>query len=179
VLATETFIHRLALVLHPTGSRQRSHRLLTKPQARLLAALVTVFLEDVLRTSSVLHPAMDCSETPLFWGRVRKHSLTHSVAYTDGSALQTSPRAEFSIVFSDHASQGIARTFRSRVPGEQSISRAEAFAVLGALLLTKPNVHLTIYCDRLSLVPPCLIRSIGSSTPPLSIHLHIASLVAR
>jgi hypothetical protein len=40
----------------------------------------------------------------------------------------------------------------SRVPGEQSISRAEAFAVLGALLLIKSNIHLTIYCDRLFLV---------------------------
>jgi hypothetical protein len=119
---------------------------------------------------------MDCSETPLFWGRVRKRSLTHSVAYTDGSALQTSPRAGFSIVFSDQASQGIACTFRSRVPGKQSISRAEAFAVLGALLLTKPNVHLTIYCNRLSLVNQInqLLNTTAFHSPP-----HRASLIAR
>jgi hypothetical protein len=111
---------------------------------------------------------MDCSETPLLWGRFRKHSLTHSVAYTDGSALQTSPRAGFSIVFSDQASQDIARTFRSRVPGEQSISRAEAFAVLGALLVTKPNVHLTIYCNRLSLVNQFnrLLNTTAFHSPP-------------
>lgn len=40
----------------------------------------------------------------------------------------------------------------SRIPGHQTIARAEACGILAALMVTRPDTDLSIHCDRAPLV---------------------------
>jgi hypothetical protein len=68
---------------------------------------------------------------------------------------------------------------KSRIPGHQTIARAEAYGILTALMMVRSNIDLSIYCDRQPLVHQ-LNRFI--SIPPQDYDLHYLperSLVLR
>jgi ribonuclease HI len=75
-----------------------------------------------------------------------------ALAYTDGSASQNKDKAGFGVFFPELDSHMPLRTISARIPGCQTIARAEGFGVLVALLLSKQSTNLTIHCDRKPLV---------------------------
>lgn len=95
-----------------------------------------------------MHPI----ESQTFWGEYQKHSLDITVAYPDGSASKDGCKAGFAVYFPELDTQPDLGGIASRIPGDQTIARAEAFGVLAALLLAKSENPLDIHCDRESLV---------------------------
>jgi ribonuclease HI len=87
-------------------------------------------------------------ETSTHWEKIRKHIVQATVAYTDGSACKDGTRAGFGINFSGLTTCNV----KSRIPGHQTIARAEAYGVLTALVMVQSNIDLSIYCDREPLV---------------------------
>ena len=143
-------------------------------QRKALRILLHLHLERLLRSHSS-YACPENTETLTHWGRYRKHSLNITEAYPDGSATKDNTRAGFGVHFPDHPSLDLV----SRIPGHQTIARAEAYGVLATLMVTRLDTNLSIHCDRAPLVDQ-INRFI--LTPPQShehIHLPDRSLLLR
>ena len=116
-------------------------------QRKLLRILLHLFLERLLRANATT-ANFDSTESATHWGGLRKHSLPATLAYPDGSATKDNTRAGFGIYFPEFPNRSLV----SRIPGHQTIARAEAYGVLTSLLVASLNTNLLIYCDRQSLV---------------------------
>jgi ribonuclease HI len=116
-------------------------------QRKLLRILLHLLLERVLQSHA--HDASyNMQETSTHWGKIQKHVVEATDAYTDGSATKDGTRAGFGINFSGQPTCNV----KSRIPGHQTIARAEAYGVLTALMMVRSNINLSIYCDREPLV---------------------------
>jgi hypothetical protein len=124
----------------------------SKGQLQLLRFLIQILIEQLLAPYSLAEPTKPSTETSTCWGLHLKHSLDVTVAYPDGSALRDGSKAGFGVYFPELNKQPDFKGIASRIPGDPTIARAEAFGVLAALLLTKPDNPLDIYCDREPLV---------------------------
>ena len=137
---------------------------ISKLYTTLLADLVAHFVFGLLQQHQ-REPDFSI-ETRTTWGIFQKHSVPASVAFVDGScskpAIPDSATAGFAVVFphSDlnpepHISltnnEG-AYFYKGKIPGAQTIERAEGFAILGSLLISKTHLPLTIYTDCQKLV---------------------------
>ena len=150
------FRHRAPRTIHEILTRYSTARILhpsfnlpgaSVKQRKALRILLHLLLERLLR----LHASYACpagTETSTHWGRYRKHSLNVTIAYPDGSATTDNTRAGFGIHFPENPTADIV----SRIPGHQTIARAEAYGILASLLVTRLDTNLTIHSDRASLV---------------------------
>jgi hypothetical protein len=68
-------------------------------QRKLLRILLHLFLERVLQ-SHARDASYNMQETSTHWGKIQKHIVQATVAYTDGSACKDGTRAGFGINFS-------------------------------------------------------------------------------
>jgi ribonuclease HI len=118
----------------------------SKAQLRLLSIMIRLLIEHLLEPSTSESAAAN-KETNKSWGHLLKFSLPVTVAYTDGSASKDKTRAGFSVIFPELPDRKTNRV-KSRIPGNQTIARAEAFGVLAAILMAERDKALTIYCDR-------------------------------
>jgi hypothetical protein len=116
-------------------------------QRKLLRILLHLFLERVLQ-SHAQDTSYDMLETNSHWGKIPKHIVHATVAYTDGSACKDGTRAGFGINFSGLPTCNV----KSRIPKHHTFSHAEAYGVLTTLMLVQSNIDLSIYCDREPLV---------------------------
>jgi ribonuclease HI len=102
--------------------------------------------------------AKDASiETPINWGIFAKHSIHASTFFVDGSCSNQKIMpilAGFGVFIphqlNDYVSTSIS--YCSRIRGMQTIERAEAFAVIAALVLFIDTGPITIYSDCQKLV---------------------------
>jgi hypothetical protein len=134
----------LDLYLHIPGA-SRAH-------IRLLKLLLQIHLENLLAPFSPAHPNSE-TETKTHWGMFKKHTLNVSCAYPDGSTTKGCSRAGFGVYFQElEATDEAYKKISSRIPGCQTIARAEGYGALAALLLTRQDTELTIHCDRKPLV---------------------------
>jgi ribonuclease HI len=122
----------------------------SQSQLKLLRILIRIFVEALL-TNHCKIPIVQ-TETNKFWGTLPKYTLSVTLVYTDGSASQNKDKAGFGVFFPELDSHIPLRTISARIPGCQTIARAEGFRVLAALLLSKQSTDLTIHCDRKPLV---------------------------
>jgi ribonuclease HI len=122
----------------------------SKAQLRLLSILICLLIEHLLEPSTSESAAAN-KETNKSWGQLVKLSLPVTVAYTDGSASKDKTRAGFSVIFQKLPDRN-TNIVKSRILGNQTIARAEAFGVLTAILMAERDKALTIYCDREPLV---------------------------
>jgi ribonuclease HI len=126
-----------------------------------------LFLERVLQ-SHAQDASNNMQEISTHWGKIHKHIVQATAAYTDGSACKDETCAGFGINFS-----GVPIcNEKLRILGHQTIARAEAYGVLTALMMVQRNIDLSIYCDREPLVHQlnCFI-----SVPPQNYNLHYLS----
>jgi ribonuclease HI len=90
--------------------------------------------------------------TATHWGSIPKYTLPVTRAYSDGSATKIESCAGFGVHFPELPVTDHRRNIQSRIPGHQTIARAEALGILAALLASRSDTDLEIHCDRLSLV---------------------------
>jgi ribonuclease HI len=161
----ETWEHQKGRKTHPTETIIRNKcpapllnvlhkdlRILhvSKAQLRLLSILIRLLIEHLLEPSTSESAAAN-KETIKSWGHLFEFSLPVTVAYTDGSASKDKSRAGFGIIFPELPDRK-TNIVKSRIPGNQTIARAEAFGVVAAILMAKGDKALKIYCDREFLV---------------------------
>jgi ribonuclease HI len=113
------------------------------------------------------------------WGIYPKHSMTASIAYPDGSADKGSTKAGFGVYFPDLDANNAFKTMSTRIPGHQTIARAEGFGILAALLLVRQDSDLTIHCDRKPLVDQINKLLITNRKPHILRKLKDQSLLLR
>jgi hypothetical protein len=122
----------------------------SKAQLRLLSILTRLLIEHLLEPSTSESAAAN-KETNKSWGQLVKFSLPVTVAYTDGSASKDKTRVWLQRYF-PRTPRAQYEYSQIRIPGNQTIARAEAFGVLAAILMAERDKALTIYCDREPLV---------------------------
>jgi ribonuclease HI len=109
-------------------------------------------------------------ETSSNWGSFKKGSVATTSIFVDGSCSDKNVfrvKAGFALCvpYCFNLKQNAPLNFiiKSRIPGSQTSERAEAFAILAALMLTSDLSPLKIYTDCLSLVTS---MNRISQTPP-------------
>jgi hypothetical protein len=151
-----------------TDSTKDYQKHLDQSSITLLGELVSHFAFFLLKLYQRESEAT--SETSSNWGIFRKGSVTATSIFVDGSCSDKNifpVKAGFALYvpFCFNLKQNAPSNLiiKSRIPGSQTSERAEAFAILAALMLTSDLSPLKIYTDCLSLVTSI---SRFSQTPP-------------
>lgn len=119
-------------ILHPSFSLPGA----SIRQRKALRILLHLHLERILRS----HASFACpenTETSSHWGRFRKHYLHITAAFPDGNATKDTTRAGFGVHFPEDPASDMV----SRIPGHQTIARAEAYGVLALRTGTTTIAH--------------------------------------
>jgi hypothetical protein len=140
-----------------TDSTKDYQKHLDQSSITLLGELVSHFAFSLLKPHQRESEAT--LETSRNWGIITKGSLSATSIFVDGSCsdIKTFPvRASFALCvpscFNLKQNAPPYLIIKSRVPGSQTSERAEAFAILAALMLTSDLSPFNIYTDCLSLV---------------------------
>jgi hypothetical protein len=148
------------------STSEASRVLLDESHMELLSELITIFTYRLLMPFRLAKNAS--IETLINWGIFAKHSIDASAFFVDGSCSNQKVMpilAGFGLFIPHQLNNNVSTSisFCSRIPGMQTIERAEAFAVLAALLLSTDTGPITINSDcqklvntvsRYKLIPP-------------------------
>jgi ribonuclease HI len=160
-------------------------------QKHLDQSSITLFGELVAHFAfSLLKPYQRDSEATLEtssnWGIFKKGSVTATSIFVDGSCLDKNifpVKAGFALCvpycFNLKQNAPPNLIIKSRIPGSQTSERAEAFAILAALMLTSDLSPLKIYTDCLSLVTSINRFSQTPPQPHEKAEMHDRSLLLR
>jgi ribonuclease HI len=148
------------------STSEASRVLLDESHMELLSELIAIFTYRLLMPFRMAKTAS--IETPINWGIFAKHSVNASAFFVDGSCSNQKIMpiiAGFGVFIPHQLNNNVSTSmsYCSRIPGMQTIERAEAFAILAALLLSTATIPITIYPDcqkhvntvnRYKLIPP-------------------------
>jgi ribonuclease HI len=172
----------LPVLLIMDSTPKASRVLLDESHMELLSKLIAIFTYRLLMPFRM---AKDASiETPINWGIFAKHSINASTFFVDESCSNQKIMpilAGFGAIIphqlDDYVSTSIS--YCGRIPGMQTIERAEAFAVLAALLLSADTGPITIYSDCQKLVNTVNRHKLIPPKPHELVKLHDRSLILR
>jgi ribonuclease HI len=179
-LSKHQMLSPVLLIMDSTSKASRV--LLDKSHMELLSKLIAIFTYCLLMPFRM---AKDASiETPINWGIFAKHSINASTFFVDGSCsnqkimpILAGCGAIIPHQLDDYVSTSISNC--GRIPGMQTIERAEAFAVLAALLLSTDTGPITIYSDCQKLVNTVNRHKLIPPKPHELVKLHDRSLILR
>jgi ribonuclease HI len=164
------------------STSEASRVLLDESHMDLLSELLAIFTYHLLIPFRMAKNAS--IETPINWGIFAKHSINASTFFVDGSCSNQKIMpilAGFGVFIPHQLNNNVSTSisFCSRIPGMQTIERAEAFAVLVALLLSTDTGPITIYSDCRKLVNTVNRYKLIPPKPHEVIKLHDRSLILR